>query len=318
MWISAEAERAALERELAVAETKKEVLESVVDEHEEVDEEDDHENNREEEEDEEEDEESEEDDDGGVAGEASKTIVDEGDEEDAPTEVSDAADKNYEEGDGDEDGASGIEAENEEVGHDHEESVPVGDASAHEDEGEEDAGDDEEVSQKTSASTDVLDSVSADEENFKTAETSACEDAEVTVSVEEEDVPDVAVSQEATIVPEPHPADESPSPPADVPASSVSPSGEDRLSTPGASSTDDSASVSPLPAELSNLGSADAEELRNLEIKLDKMQDSYVADALEDWREDNPGCEPKNNQQWDEERLAALEEFNQTVRSTNA
>lgn len=81
-----------------------------------------------------------------------------------------------------------------------------------------------------------------------------------------------------------------------------------------ASSADNSSSggLSPDPAELSNLGATDIER-STLEKKLETLQASYVADALDDWREDNPGGTPEGNPQWDDERQAAIDEFNQTV-----
>ena len=44
------------------------------------------------------------------------------------------------------------------------------------------------------------------------------------------------------------------------------------------------------------------------------MEKQYIADALDDWMEDNPGQEAQGNAEWEEEKAIVLLEFDNTVR----
>lgn len=48
--------------------------------------------------------------------------------------------------------------------------------------------------------------------------------------------------------------------------------------------------------------------------RLERMEEQYVADAMEDWMDDNPGHVAQGNADWEEEKACVLLEFDTTVR----
>lgn len=52
-----------------------------------------------------------------------------------------------------------------------------------------------------------------------------------------------------------------------------------------------------------------------VKARLDELEAQYIADALEDWMEENPGVDPDTSEDWAAEKELVLEEFTETVRA---